>query len=674
MLREIKEDLASMYSLMERMDKHMTSFQAEFNKDNYLNEALYEIDSNGHLQPRANIAMQADQSKMLRQIKITIGPLYPQDITSVVQRFARMKGDTNCQAVTLKSGGKGVALVKSIPFNGRRGKKLPEPTVDDATDTQATPVNQPQLQDQPQQQTAQPDVSSNAMAATPKVTGSLSSKLLNRLRNRNTNNGTNNNGSVLNEISLAQRLAAKVQPQQQVQNTALQAAQTQTIDTQQSAAPSDSLKGTDASIYSWLQGGYMDAVNIIAKNRSYDQSAIAELKNINKIYNKICGEPTSDEKLYGQISQENIINEIGTAIKNGDWANNIPQIVANMGINPANIESIIYGNILSHKNTAIITNICADAGIKPGDPNFPTLVYAPGVWLEKFNRRIVDNPKMRYPIFTPKAISGKGTSLGKGTAGHVQAFATNTNGFQQVIAYDISDTEPADPNDTTDYINGMPGILNSFTGELNNAAIQDKAERMASKEAKLTDAQKELITKAGTDEGKAEIFNDALMSFVSANKKLGSLKFADVANSQNPVADYVQNVVTMANFFVTELGFANPEIIKPMVAVSSFAICHYTIGESAALAVCGYSNYTITPQKLHKEWKENVNNVIKFIDNVINQIQSYLSVICTGESSEDNTQNQKVIAPAVAPSAQPVNESKNNIYSEIEALLEEFMR
>ena len=40
MIREFKEGMANMYSLMERMDKHMTISQAEYNKESYLDEAI----------------------------------------------------------------------------------------------------------------------------------------------------------------------------------------------------------------------------------------------------------------------------------------------------------------------------------------------------------------------------------------------------------------------------------------------------------------------------------------------------------------------------------------------------------------------------------------------------------------------------------------------------------
>ena len=77
MIREFKEGMANMYSLMERMDKHMTISQAEYNKESYLDEAI--STGSGKLEPNVLMTIDEDNSNKTRVLKVFVGPLFPQD-------------------------------------------------------------------------------------------------------------------------------------------------------------------------------------------------------------------------------------------------------------------------------------------------------------------------------------------------------------------------------------------------------------------------------------------------------------------------------------------------------------------------------------------------------------------------------------------------------------------
>ena len=77
MIREFKEGMANMYYLMERMDKHMTISQAEYNKESYLDEAI--STGSGKLEPNVLMTIDEDNSNKTRVLKVFVGPLFPQD-------------------------------------------------------------------------------------------------------------------------------------------------------------------------------------------------------------------------------------------------------------------------------------------------------------------------------------------------------------------------------------------------------------------------------------------------------------------------------------------------------------------------------------------------------------------------------------------------------------------
>lgn len=641
MIKEVRENIASMYSLMERMDKHMTSFEAEYNKNEFLNEAFNEGLNQGHLKPVANMSITEDASIHRRKIVITIRPLYDQDVAAI-KRTAPYSMDDKCQKT---KDGHGIAFYKLVPLKEKRVKA-------DAQNADAQAADNQQADATAQQTQAQPQV-----AQAPKK-GGLLGKLAAKKAAQAQNDGSDNN--VVTE-GLLSKLGAKAN------NGAAAQAPAATAPAQTNApAGAPQVQADSDDVLKWLKTYYLGIVNIIAKNTSYDQQAIDKLKDIQSLYNVYRAEPTSYDKIYVEKSSNDMKSEIAKSIAQGNWAD-----VLKANINPLNLESLIFGNVLTIRNQNAVKNKAREEGINPGDPNYPTLVMAPGKWAKFMRREIIDNPRVAYPMVAPRITDPGHIKQGSGTKGHYDSFGTNNSGFQYFLGYDITDTQPIDPSDTTDYVNGLPGILNNLTGELNQAAIDFKDAALAAKQANLSDEQKQALADAQTTDGQARIFNGALMSYAEQYKLQVSL--ADASNSPTPINDYVANVLKITKQAVALAGYSNPSIADPMSIIAAFGVGCYTIASDEILKY-GNSTSRNGVQSLKGDWDKYADSVISTISSIIRYIYNYLNAVynpINGGSDSADPNLVVVATPSDAQQAQatPINESKD-VYSTIEDIIE----
>ena len=644
MLREFKENMAGMFSLMERMDKHMTKSCAERNVESYLNEAMAQNGTVNRLEPNVFVAITEDPNNRKKIINIKILPLYKQDIMAI-KRTAPYSTDSKCSAYR-DGRGEGISFFKYLPF---KDKKLKTDDTANQPQQQQPSTDAQQKQNQPTDDTQQ--------AAKPK--SKLASKLASRLANKQAQPQQQDNSNGVVTEGLGDKLKAKVAAKNGQQPQAAQAQQMAQAQQQQMDVHT---QGED-DLLKWLRTYYMGIVNIIAKNPSYNHASIDKLKDIANIYQICRSTPTKSDKVYAEKSSDEMKTEIAKAIADGKW-----DTYLRTNINPLNLESLIFGNVLSMRNQGIVKRRAQDEGINPGDPNYPTLVLAPGQWAKFFNRQIVDNPRISYPLMTPRMLDRGTTRKLTGTEGHERSFGTKNKGFQYFLGYDISDTEPIDPNDTTDYVNGIAGIINNLTGELNQLAIDAKEAALAAKQANLTDEQKDAIAEVQTEDGQAKIFNRALMSYVEQFNVAVSL--IDCDNSNQAVFDYAKNIVTVTKKSVELAGYSNPSIAGPLAIIAAFGIACYTIGTNEVLAI-GRQNGTYTSD-LKGDWDKMGNSVMSTIAGVIRHIYSYLNSVYSPLEGNNDASNPTV-APTDSTDAaqgaqQPINESKD-YYSKIEDIL-----
>lgn len=665
-----------MYSLMERMDRHMTSFEAEYNKNEYLMEAIGAMRTK--LYPIAKVSVKEDESEGKKNIVIAIRPLYSDTITQLrrlpnVFDYSEDSKDKNGNPIKLY----GVSFSKYMPTKEVKHRK---PTsaqsdanaVDGNVSSDTAPDNNVQstgnatldkfaaLKAGMGKKASQPNsapVDASQNAAQPQQAKKTMNKLSALAAARRNQINKDVDSSVLDQL---RAIKMGLKP-----NAAK--AKTKTATTTQA---NDTQSEVNATIMTWLKTSYMKVVDIIEKSGKYDPKAVQELKDLDKIYRLCMAAPTSKEKIYVQKTSKDFETELTKAINEGNWTE-----VLKSNIDPLNLEAMVFGNILSRRNKQAVINQARDYGFSPNDPNYPSLVMAPGQWAKWLNRRIKDYPEARYAIVTP-LMSDVGTyNPSGGTRAHRLYFGSNLTGFNTVIAYDISDTEPMDPNDPrTDIRGSLPGIVNNLTGELNQAAIDAKSLALAAKEGNLSNEQKEVLKDIQTEDGQAKVFNRALMSYVA---KLG-IKLINIDETGGGIAEYANNVLTVSEYAVRNSGYDNPKIVNPLALIIGVSVGCYTIGADTIYQMGRQKYQDISSLKV--AWKENSSKVMSTISSLLNYIFAYLnatySPMGNDANGDDGTNNFDANAPVVvsAPttnddSAQSLNESRDYEFAAIERII-----
>jgi hypothetical protein len=644
MIKEFKEDIASMYSLMERMDKHMTTSQAEYNKENYLDEAI--STGSGKLEPNVLMTIDEDNSNRTRVLKVWVGPLFPQD-------WKKMTSIYDCKHLNY-NGMDGVIFKKSLPYKKDARKKnnttvQSNPTTDTtATLTASTPQATPQA------------VPAKGLLAKLRAKQAVNEGLLSKLK-------ANQQGTATQTAPVSNPTAATTSASQASPQTA------------------PNTNGVDDSIVTWFEKIFIPAIKSVAKNPNYEQGHIANLMDISYLTDKFLVAPEKTDANYTEESFEQIKTSVADAIKNGDWGS-----IANI-FTPVNLQAIIFGNVLTGRNQAMVSHQARDFGLNVGDPDYPTNLYAGGKWLKKFGRRVLPNAKYKYFTISPR-MNDKGTSVNFGSKGHYDEFGTQLKGFQPAYLYNITDTErvPAaewddyvqkglipkkmDPN--VDYFTDQAGLANNLTGELNSVATAERDAVLAAQQASLSSEQQQLLNDIQTDDGKAKIFNDALLEYAESYNYTGT-PLVDVRNSSNIMHDYANNIIAFCGFLLIKLRYNNPTFVAPMKMISAFAIGCKTVGANEILSQFNsqipHDSQISTKAQMLEAWDNACKVTLQAVTNTVNAMVEYLSnKYAKFRDDVQQAQAAPVAVVANGSTTTPVNENKDS--RSIEDLLEEFMK
>lgn len=628
MIKEFNEELASMRSLMERMGRHMTGSQAEYITENCLEEAI--ASNSGKLEPNVLMTIDEDNSNKTRMLKVFIGPLFPNDVK-------KLEGMFDCSQLNYK-GMNGVIFNKSLPFKkNARGKK------NAADNGQADP------------QASDPQVS--APQAQPKK----GLGLLGRLQA-----GGNKGGN------LTEGLLGRLQAGANAAQPTPQATAPQTQAAPQVAAPQQANPNGNApdDIVNWLNKVVIPAIKSISGNQNYEQGHIANLMDVNYLIDKYLVAPEKTDSNYSEESTEEIKKEVAEAIKNGNW-----DAIASV-FSPINLQAVIFGNVLSGRNQRMIQRQASDYGINPGDPDYPTNLYAPNKWVTKFGRRVLPNAKYKWYTMAPR-MNDRGTKVNLGSKGHYDEFGQDLKGFQPAWLYDISDTEriPAseydkyglnpdkmDPN--VDYHKDIPGLANNLTGELNPHAEAAKNAALQAQQASLTAEQTALLQEIQSDEGKAKVYNDALLKYAEKNNFSGSINLIDVRNSSNVLVDYASNIVNVCDYILKKMRYSNQSLIEPLKIISAFAVGCKTTGAKEVLTLFG--RRTSDTKQLLSDWDNACQVTLQSVTMIINFMIKYLM-----------DKYAKFEDVSAAPQTQAVSDTDSGsvqLTESIESLLDELMK
>ena len=625
MIREFKEGMANMYSLMERMDKHMTISQAEYNKESYLDEAI--STGSGKLEPNVLMTIDEDNSNKTRVLKVFVGPLFPQD-------WKKLESVYDCDHLKY-NGMDGVIFNKSLPFKKDARKKKADNS-----------ANQPTAQSTPVQAQAQPAAPAKGLLGKLRAKQSVNEGLLSKLQ--------------------AKQTAAA--PQQTVQQQSSNNAATQP--TQQTVVNTN---GVDDSIVNWFTKTFIPAMKMISNNQNYERTHMSNLMDVNYLIDQFLVAPEKTDANYNEESAEEIKKTVAEAIKSGDWS-----AIANV-FSPVNLQAIIFGNVLTGRNQRMIQRQANEYGLQVGDPDYPTNLYAPGKWIKKFGRRVLPDAKYKYYTMSPR-MNDRGTRVNFGSKGHYDEFGSDLKGFQPAYLYNISDTEkiPAseyekyglnpkkmDPN--VDYFSDIPGLSNNLTGELNQHAIKQKEEALAAQKAALSADQTQLLNEIQSDDGKAKVFNDALLKYAE-NIDYKGQPMVDVRNSSNILIDYAKNIVSLCDYLLVKLRYNNPTLSEPLKMISAFAIACKTTGANEVLSLFG-QRITDTKQLL-SDWDNACGVTLQAVTATINFMVKYLMNKYAKFNDGSAQQAQATVSNSNAGAAPTLSESTNNI----EFLLEELIR
>ena len=627
MIREFKEGMANMYSLMERMDKHMTISQAEYNKESYLDEAI--STGSGKLEPNVLMTIDEDNSNKTRVLKVFVGPLFPQD-------WKKLESVYDCDHLKY-NGMDGVIFNKSLPFKKDARKKKADNS-----------ANQPTVQASPAQTQTQPATPAKGLLGKLRAKQSVNEGLLSKLQ--------------------AKQTAAN--PQQTVQPQASNNAASQP--TQQTVVNTN---GVDDSIVNWFTKTFIPAMKMISNNQNYERTHMSNLMDVNYLIDQFLVAPEKTDANYNEESAEEIKKTVAEAIKSGDWT-----AIANV-FSPVNLQAIIFCNVLTGRNKKMIQRQASEYGLQVGDPDYPTNLYAPGKWIKKFGRRVLPDAKYKYYTMSPR-MNDRGTMVNFGSKGHYDEFGSDLKGFQPAYLYNISDTEkiPAseyekyglnpkkmDPN--VDYFSDIPGLSNNLTGELNQHAIKQKEEALAAQKAALSADQTQLLNEIQSDDGKAKVFNDALIKYAESIDYKGQ-PMVDVRNSSNVLIDYAKNIVSLCDYLLVKLRYNNPTLSEPLKMISAFAIACKTTGANEVLSLFG-QRITDTRQLL-SDWDNACGVTLQAVTATINFMVKYLMNKYAKFNDGSVQQAQATVSNSNAGAASTLSES--TIINNIEFLLEELIR
>src|SRR5574344_1601274 len=116
MIKEVKENMASMFSLMERMERHMSGFQADENKKSYLNEAIGEAfnpNVTNKMQPHVELSVVVDHKSQKKELQLLVKGLTSQSVNRV--KNSQFGYSKDCVCTVTGTQGK-LDIYKEIPY------------------------------------------------------------------------------------------------------------------------------------------------------------------------------------------------------------------------------------------------------------------------------------------------------------------------------------------------------------------------------------------------------------------------------------------------------------------------------------------------------------------------------------------------------------------------------
>lgn len=307
-----------------------------------------------------------------------------------------------------------------------------------------------------------------------------------------------------------------------------------------------STTGSVNKMYQWFSNDFIkimqDLFNVQAADSIYDKKYVDELFDADAMYAKFQGTPEENAgQQFTKTTMDNFAKEIYSYVQ----ANGVDEAIN--GLPVLNWQSLVYGKALSMRNQAMISNQFSS---NPNGRTQPTFVNSPETWYKDYGRRILPSEDNNGYYYWANVAGKKGK---KRTLGNIEAQGHDVSKFSDMQGsvvnaaqrrdnryrphymqgYDISQTELVDPN-APDPITTRPGIINNFTGELNNLAksemdAREKEYKDKLEKAKEVMAEDEMLSALSDPNMQAKFGNEALKYWISV-VGLNIPKIEDVAN------------------------------------------------------------------------------------------------------------------------------------------------
>ena len=562
MQKEFKRSMAEMYSLMERMGRHMTADDAIANKESYLMEAIgnsFNTNVTNKLQPQVDLNIVVDHKSKKKELQILIKGLTSKSARDVQSNIYSK------EVVCTITGNQGkIDLYKEIPYFevSKRNKESDEEGKSEEPEETAAETSQDEF--------------------------NLDDELADLLKEND-------------EFDLDSMLSDIMGDSDSVEDTNTD--NNVPDDAQEQNTP-ENMKAADEAVWKWLNTVYKNVVDIATdhgKNPSYTPESIKSLYDIPYIYSiyVVRKQDPDEARIYNEKTDAEINEEIKNALKTGDWGK-----FADM-ITPLDIDAVIWGNQLSSRNVNKIMKQAAAYGFTP------TMLHGATMWPKYYNRRL--KPGAR-PFYATQNAVGRHDRSNTGSKGHVEGFGVGNNAAPYT-AYDISDTEIIDQA-KGDLHQTLPGLENNLTGTKNQAAI-DYIQQVKNQ------IPEELLEKAestNTEGGKAKIYNEVLIAY--CNQNMGGLTLSTIdenADDNTALTIYTRNIYVLSEAITKQFNYANPQNAYRVADALAFCIAYYTTGADK-LKVSGKSHGT----NVQSTWKEEADSLVSNVRIIFNFIRNYI--------------------------------------------------
>lgn len=570
MIKEVKENMASMFSLMERMERHMSGFQADENKKSYLREAM-----GGkalYLTTKVNVVVDNSvKNNVRRAVKIVIGNITQESLKRAQQKWGYTNG---CTFNALGGYDSFITMKKLIPASDERKHR-----------------NTQQADTQGDDNSVQPDgVDFN-------MDGIDIDSMADALNE--------SDDFDFGDFDL-DAMADSIKNGSDKQNVS---------DVSSTESPVADSSKVDKDVWDWINTTYKQILDSVTNNGTdsiYDADSIKKAYDLDDIFGAYLTAKHNPERsmIYVDKTSDEILKEVTDALNSGDYMRLAQAAVGS----PLNLEAWMFGDQLSGRNIGRFLRQAANRGLQP-----PTSLYGRTQWRDRFNRKLVPGAVPYYGVgnnvgrqdYDNMADVAAGNidivnARGKnsGSIGHKNGKVHGRINYAPVTLYDISDTALIDPS-LGDPYNDMPGVVNNLTGGINDKARDYLAKRKESIPEELI----QQIESIGTEGGKARLYNMILGQYVQEkNLNVPFEEIPDGTDDNTSVITYVNNVYLIATDIANRVGYASDACKHEAADASAFCICFYTVGLNK-LNVASKNHRT----NVKNGWKERANDLLEDI-------------------------------------------------------------